>query len=74
MPIKFMIVNEKEVKNISLLLATSLAYNQNGALELKLINSYESGDDLSFIYQIKKYANFDYYSFVIRYDEDDKGN
>ena len=68
------IINEKEIKNISLILATSVAYNQSGALGLKLVDSHETGDDLSFIYQIKKYANFDYYSFVIRYDDDNKGN
>ena len=67
------IINEKEVKNISLVLATSVAYNQSGALGLKLVDSHETGDDLSFIYQIKKYANFDFYSFVIRYDDDNKG-
>jgi len=67
------IINEKEVKNISLFLATSVAYNQSGALGLKLVDSHEVGDDLSFIYQIKKLANFDYYSFVIKYDDDNQG-
>ena len=67
------IINEKVIKNISLVLATSVVYNQSGALGLKLVDSHEMGDDLSFIYQIKKYANFDYYSFVIRYDDDNKG-
>ena len=66
-------INEKEVKNISLFLATSVAYNQSGALGLKLVDSHEMGDDLSFIYQIKKYANFDFYSFVIRYNDDNMG-
>ena len=67
------IINEKEIKNISLILATSVVYRESGALGLRLVDSHESGDDLSFIYQIKNKANLDNYAFTIRYDEDEKG-
>ena len=44
-------INNKEYKNISLIYATIISYNESGALGLKLVLS---GDDLSFIYQLKK--------------------
>ena len=46
-------INDKELKGITLMLGTELAYNECGALGLRLINSHESSNDLSFIYQIK---------------------
>ena len=67
------IINEKEIKNISLILATSIVYRESGALGLRLVNSHEIGDDLSFIYQIKKPANLDNYAFTLRYEDDEKG-
>ena len=69
------IINEKEIKNISLILATSVVYKQSGALGLRLVDSHEFAGDLSFIYQIKNPANLDNYAFTLRYDEnnDEKG-
>ena len=67
------IINKKEIKNISLILATSLEYKESGALGLRLVDSHETGDDLSFIYQIKNKAKLDNYAFSLRYDNDEKG-
>ena len=66
-------LNEKEIKNISLILATSISYNQSGALGLRLIDSHEFANDLSFIYQIKHKYNLNNYTFFIKYDNDEKG-
>ena len=70
------IINNEENKNISLIYATEISYNESGALGLKLLDSYQFGVDLSFIYQIKNPANFDNYSFSLKYDEkdDEKGH
>ena len=68
-----LIINKKEVKNVSLVLATSIAYNQTGVLGLRPLKSYHSSGYLSFIYQIKKLANLDNYAFTLRYDTDNKG-
>ena len=67
------IVNGKEIKNISLILAASVAYKESGALGLRLVESFEGGGDLSFIYQIKHQANLDNYAFTLKYDDDEKG-
>ena len=67
-------INGNEIKNISLLLAIAVNYNQSGALGLRLKDEHESGDDLSFIYQMKKKLNFDSYSYVIRYKNDNEGD
>ena len=67
-------INNKELKGITLMLGTELAYNECGALGLRLINSHESSDDLSFIYQIKKYANLDSYTFTLKYKNDEEGD
>lgn len=56
------------------MLGTELAYNECGALGLRLINSHESSNDLSFIYQIKKYANLDSYTFTLKYKNDEEGD
>ena len=68
-----LIINNKEIKNVSLVLATSITYNQTGVLGLRPLRSYHSSGYLSFIYQIKKLANLDNYAFTLRYDSDDKG-
>ena len=49
-------INKKEIKNISLVLATKIIYNQAGALGLRLVKSHEFGGNLSFIYQVKSAA------------------
>ena len=67
-------INDKELKGITLMLGTELAYNECGALGLRLINSHESSNDLSFIYQIKKYANLDSYTFTLKYKNDEEGD
>ena len=68
------IVDNKEIKNISLVLATSLAYNETGGLGLRPIKSHDaSGGYLSFIYQIKNLANLDNYAFTLRYNDDESG-
>jgi hypothetical protein len=67
------IINNKPINNISLILATQLLYNESGALGLKLDYSFDYGGDGSFIYQAKKMANFDNYAFMLKYDNDDKG-
>ena len=64
-------INNKEYKNISLIFATLLSYNESGALGLRLVSSRQYGDDLSFIYQIKKSAKLDNYSFFLQYNEND---
>ena len=68
-----LIINKKEIKNISLVLATSISYNQTGVLGLRPLKSYHSTGYLSFIYQIKNLANLDNYGFTLRYDSGDKG-
>ena len=67
------IINKKEVKNISLVLATSITYNQTGVLGLRPFKIDESEEYLSFIYQMKKKANLDNYAFTLRYEDDEKG-
>ena len=67
-------INGNEIKNVSLILATEVNYIESGALGLRLVASHESGDDLSFIYQMKKKLNFDSYSYVIRYKNDNEGD
>ena len=67
------IINEKEIKSISLVLATKVAYNEAGALGLRLLKSHEFGGNLSFIYQIKQPANLDNYAFTLRFENDNNG-
>ena len=66
-------VDGKEYKGVTLMLGTSLIYKESGALGLRLINSHENSDDLSFIYQLKKLADLDSYSFSLKYKSDDEG-
>ena len=66
-------IDGKEYKDVTLMLGTALAYDESGALGLRLINSHETTDDLSFIYQIKKMANLESYSFTLKYKNDEEG-
>ena len=66
-------VNGKEYKGITLILGLELAYKESGALGLRLINSHESSNDLSFIYQMKQAANLDNYTFTLKYKNDEEG-
>ena len=66
-------INGKEYNNFSLILGTALVYKESGALGLRLINSNENSNDLSFIYQMKKLANLDSYSFSLKYKSDEEG-
>ena len=66
-------INNIQINNVSLILATSLVYEQPGALGLKLVESHEFAEDLSFIYQIKQNVKFGEYSFFINYFDDNNG-
>ena len=66
-------IDGKEYKDVTLMLGTDLAYKESGALGLRLINSHENSNDLSFIYQMKKLANLDSYSFTLKYKTDEEG-
>jgi len=66
-------INGKEYNNFSLILGTALIYKESGALGLRLINSNENSNDLSFIYQMKKLANLDSYSFSLKYKNEEEG-
>ena len=66
-------INGKEIKSISLFLATELNYRESGALGLRLVEEHESGDDLSFILQMKKALNLDSYSYMINYKSNNEG-
>jgi hypothetical protein len=66
-------VDGKDYKGVTLILGTELAYRESGALGLRLINSHESSNDLSFIYQMKKLADLDSYSFTLKYNNDEEG-
>ena len=67
------IINHQEIKNISLALATSLAYNESGVIGFGLVKSHDFGGALSFLYQMKNKINLDNYAFTLRYDNDDGG-
>jgi len=67
------IINHQEIKNISLALATLLAYNESGVIGFGLVKSHDFGGALSFLYQIKKRINLDKYAFTLRYDKDNEG-
>ena len=62
-----LIINGKKINNISLILASELNYIESGALGLKLIDSIDKNNDLSFIYQIKNLVNLNNYSFTFKY-------
>ena len=59
-------IDNREIKNISLLLATSLEYQETGALGLRLVDEHEYIGDLSFILQIKKKFNLYNYTYMIK--------
>ena len=67
------LINKKEINNITLVLATKIAYNEAGALGLRLLKTHEFGGNLSFIYQMKKAANLDNYAFTLKYNDDENG-
>ena len=66
-------INGKEIANVSLIMATALNYKESGALGLRLVDSHEFGDDLSFIYQIKNLYNLYSYSFILKYKNNNEG-
>ena len=67
-------INGKEMKNLSLILAAELNYKESGALGLRLVDTHEEGNDLSFIYQMKQLYNFDSYTYMIKYKNDNEGD
>ena len=67
-------IDNREIKNISLLLATSLEYQETGALGLRLVDEHEYIGDLSFILQIKKKFNLYNYTYMINYKNDNEGD
>lgn len=68
-----LIINGKEIKNVSLIMATDLNYKESGALGLRLVESHEVGNDLSFIYQLKNLYGLETYSYIIDYKNDNEG-
>lgn len=66
-------IQGNEKKNMSLILATQLLHHESGALGLKLVDTHEFNDDMSFIYQIKKLLNLDTYAFVLNYTDEQNG-
>ena len=66
-------INGKEIKDVSLILALSLNYKESGALGLRLVDEHESGDDLSFIFQMKKALSLDGYTYMINYKNNNEG-
>ena len=68
-----LLINNKIINDITLVLASELNYFESGALGLKLVYNHEFTDELSFIYQLKKLANFDNYGFYLKYDNDESG-
>jgi len=66
-------INQKEINNITLILATKLEYNEAGALGLRLLKTHEFGGNLSFIYQMKAAADLDNYAFTLKYNDDENG-
>ena len=67
-------VNDKECKSITLMLANELNYNEAGALGLRLINSHETTNNLSFILQMKQAADLYNYTFILKYKNDEEGD
>ena len=66
-------INGKEIKNVSFILAIEVDYKESGALGLRLVDTHESGNDLSFIYQMKNLYQFDSYTYMIKYKNNDEG-
>ena len=66
-------INNNQINNISLMLATEIDNIESGALGLRLIRDPEKGVTLSFIYQIKKLCNLDNYGFFFNFFNEDNG-
>ena len=66
-------INGKKINNITLILASEINYIESGNIGLRPIESGYTLGDFNFIYQIKKSANFDNYSFSLNYLDDDNG-
>ena len=66
-------INNKQINNISLMLATEIDNIERGALGLRLIKDPEKGFIASFIYQIKSLCNLDNYGFYLNFFDDDNG-
>ena len=66
-------INNNQINNISLMLATEIDNIESGALGLRLIKDPEKGFIGSFIYQIKTLCNLDNYGFYLNFFDDDNG-
>ncbi len=66
-------INNNQINNISLILATEIENIESGALGLRLIKDPEKYIGTSFIYQIKKLCNLDNYGFFLNFFDDDNG-
>ena len=66
-------INNNQINNISLMLATEIDNIESGALGLRLIKDPEKGFIASFIYQIKTLCNLDNYGFYLNFFDDDNG-
>ena len=66
-------INGKKIDNVTLILASEIHYIESGNIGLRPFESDYNIYDFNFIYQIKKSANFDNYSFSLNYIDDDNG-
>ena len=68
-----LMINGKKINDVTLILASEINYIESGNLGLRPIETQYELRDFNFIYQIKKSANFDNYSFFLNYLDDDNG-
>ena len=68
-----LMINGKKINDVTLILASEINYIESGNLGLRPIETQYELRDFNFIYQIKKSANFDNYSFFLNYFDDDNG-
>ena len=68
-----LMINGKKINDVTLILASEINYIESGNLGLRPIETQYELIDFNFIYQIKKSANFDNYSFFLNYLDDDNG-
>ena len=68
-----LMINGKKINDVTLILASEINYIESGNLGLRTIETQYELRDFNFIYQIKKSANFDNYSFFLNYFDDDNG-
>ena len=68
-----LMINGKKINDVTLILASEINYIESGNLGLRTIETQYELRDFNFIYQIKKSANFDNYSFFLNYLDDDNG-